>query len=169
LSTSSRHISQKLSTSPPFPLLLGTAFFVEGMFSLWFGFRCYNYASHHYSDTTWEAIADLPLVRGRSRISEALCPDWIQVTNDQVPKEFWTALDEKQLIDERTWDVIRQFSANCEKRLAVEHQIRIESSMTEHGHVILKERIPSKDYQTISLDDNLPSEEKNVQNPVSDK
>jgi hypothetical protein len=148
-----------------------TAFFVEGMFSLWFGFRCYDYVSHRYSDTSWEAIADLPLVRGRSRVSEALCPEWIQMTNEKVPKEFWKALDEKQLNDERTWRVIQQFSANCEKRLALERRIRVESSMASHEPIILKEKIPSSGYQSNNDggDSPLKQGQGTIHNLVSDQ
>jgi hypothetical protein len=133
-------------TTIPHDTMSCTAFFVESTFSLWFGFRCYNYASHYYSDTSWEAIAELPLVRGRSRASEALCPEWIQVTNTQVPNEFWKALDENQLNDGRTWRVIRQFSVNCEKRLELEQRIRKGLSSPEQEPVVLTERIPSGTY-----------------------
>jgi hypothetical protein len=138
------------------------------MFACWFGFRCYNYASHHHSDTSWEAIADLPLVRGRSRVSEALCPEWISVTNTQVPEEFWTALDEgDQLADGRTWRVIRQFSVHCEERLALERRIRREASMPDEDPVVMMERIPSTRHLSSDGGD-LPLDEDSVKNLVSD-
>jgi hypothetical protein len=114
------------------------------MFSLWVGFRCYDYASHH-SEANWEAISEIPLCKGRSRISEALCPEWIETTNAHIPEEFWKALATGKLRDQRTWTSIHNFSINCERRLSVEKKIRGEEMIPVDSPVVLKERISNED------------------------
>jgi hypothetical protein len=120
------------------------AFFVEGMFSLWVGFRSYDYASHYRSEASWQAVADLPLCQGRSRISEALCPEWIQTTKTLIPEPFWNALEDGKLRDERTWTAIRNFSVNCERRLSMEAKLRNEQSIPPGVPLVLPERVPTK-------------------------
>jgi hypothetical protein len=111
---------------------------VEGMFSLCAGYRFYEYASHH-SEAGWEAVSEIPLCRGRSRISEALCPEWIETTNTQIPPQFWQALDNGKLRDERTWNTIRTFSINCERRQFAEDRLQREGSISTDLPVALPE------------------------------
>jgi hypothetical protein len=138
-----RTISQSfLFTNQPCPsLYFFSAFFVEGIFSLWVGFRSYDYASHNRSEASWDAVADLPLCRGRSRVAEALCPEWIQTTKTMIPEPFWKALENGKLRDERTWTVIRNFSVNCERRLSLEGKLRREHSIPPGFPVILPKRV----------------------------
>jgi hypothetical protein len=121
------------------------ALFVEGLFSLWVGFRSYDYASHHRSEASWDAVAEIPLCQGRSRISEALCPEWIRTTRTQIPEPFWKAYQDGKLRDQRTWTAIRNFSANCERRLAVEHRIRQERGIALDSPVVLQEGVSVSD------------------------
>ena len=115
---------------------------VEGMFSLWVGYRCYDYASDSSRDSI-NAIAELPLCKGRSRVAEALCPEWIETTKTHIPGSFWKALAENKLQEERTWAAIQKFSINCEKRLAAERITRKVSSMREDEPVVLTKRVSS--------------------------
>eukprot|EP00536_Pseudo-nitzschia_multiseries_P000873 jgi/Psemu1/179774/e_gw1.11.14.1 len=117
-----------------------TANAVEGLFSLWAGYRCYDYASHRSEDSL-QAIATLPLCKGRSRASEALCPDWIATTHGKIPPAFWDTLDDHQLREEHTWEAIRAFSINCERRVAVEQTLRKQLSIPDHEPVVLPERL----------------------------
>lgn len=100
-----------------------SATFLEGTFSLWFGYRIYEYTSHQ-TKSTYDAIAEIPLCKGRSRIADTLCPGWVTITNEKIPNTFWIALDDGKLQDERTWKSIRQFSENCIKRQAYEEEVR---------------------------------------------
>ena len=118
------------------------------MFSVWAGFRFYEYASHH-SQTGWEAVSEIPLCKGRSRISEALCPEWIQTTNDQIPPAFWKALDEGKLRDNRTWNTIKTFSVNCERRQFAEKRRRKELSMAEDAPIALPKRLSPNDHSPL--------------------
>jgi hypothetical protein len=113
------------------------------MISSWFGFRSYDYASYNRSEASWEAVADLPLCQGRSRISETLCPEWTKTTKTMIPEPFWKALDDGKLRDERTWTAIRRFSINCERRLSLESKLRTEQSIPPGVPVVLGERVSS--------------------------
>ena len=126
---------------------------VEGLFSLWVGYRCYDFFSHshlssksfdkanHQSKDSVDAITAIPLCRGRSKISEALCPGWIDITAQQIPRAYWKALKEGRLRDERIWTAIQMFSKNCERRLAAERAVRRELSLPDSRPVELPARI----------------------------
>ena len=124
---------------------------MEGTFSIWVGYRCYDYTSHRSKDSM-NAIAELPLCRGRSRVADALCPEWNQITNTQIPSSFWQALEDGGKIqDERTWFAIKSFSTNCERRLAVEKSIRSRDlSIPGEQPVVLTERVPSEEEKVLS-------------------
>ena len=126
------------------------AYLVEGTFSIWVGYRCYDYTSHRSKDSM-SAIAELPLCSGRSRVADALCPDWNQITNTQIPSSFWQALEDGKIPDERTWFAIQSFSTNCERRLAVEKSIRSRDlSIPGEQPVELTERVPSEEEKVLS-------------------
>ncbi|MGK3751116.1 MAG: hypothetical protein ACI8RD_003416 [Bacillariaceae sp.] len=125
------------------------AYLVEGMFSIWLGYRCYDYVSHRSKDSM-NAIAELPLCRGRSRVADALCPEWNQITKTQIPSSFWQALEDGKIQDERTWLAIKTFSSNCDRRLAVEKSIRRDFSIPGEQHVVLAERVPLEEEKVLS-------------------
>ena len=126
------------------------AYLVEGTFSIWVGYRCYDYTSHRSKDSM-NAIAELPLCSGRSRVADALCPEWNQITNTQIPSSFWQALEDGKIQDERTWFAIQSFSTNCERRLAVEKSIRSRDlSIPGEQPVVLTERVPSEEEKVVS-------------------
>jgi hypothetical protein len=85
----------------------------------------------HQSKGTYEAVADLPLVQGKSRISDALCADWVRITTREIPPSFWQVLNQSStatkdsdsggdggdgLKEERTWLAIQRFAQNCMAR-----------------------------------------------------
>ncbi len=115
---------------------------------MWLGYRCYDFVSHSrsLSDSTEnhdsvDAIAALPLCKGRSKIAESLCPGWINITRQQISAAYWKALDDGKLRDERTWKAIQTFSNNCELRLTVEGRIRKELSLPDHQPLELPAKI----------------------------
>lgn len=134
---------------------------------MWVGYRCYDYISHNHSSSSLsshdgannnrshqptdsvDAIAALPLCRGRSKISEALCPGWIDVTKKQIPGAYWNALEDGRLRDERTWKAIHEFSSNCERRLASEGALRRELSLPDDRPVALPARIDAGNTQSL--------------------
>lgn len=125
------------------------AYLVEGTFSIWVGYRCYDYTSHRSKDSM-NAIAELPLCSGRSRVADALCPEWNQITKTHIPSSFWQALEDGKIQDERTWFAIKSFSTNCERRLAVEKSIRRDLSIPGEQPVVLTERVPSEEEKVLS-------------------
>jgi hypothetical protein len=98
-------------------------------------------------------------------MAEALCPDWIEITQHQVPRSFWTAFENEELRDERSWSAIRQFSVNCEKRLVVETRIRMERSLPEKEPISLSERVAD---DTVDSPDS-PMSKSMVANLLSDQ
>ena len=107
---------------------------------MWAGFRAYDYASHQ-STSSYTMVSQLPLCKGRSRVSEVLCDEWIDITNKQMPNEFWKAHQSGLLRDGKTWTAFHQFALNCQKRHAFEKQIRMEQQIQE-GPVNLPTKVP---------------------------
>jgi hypothetical protein len=108
---------------------------------MWAGFRAYDFASQQ-STSSYTTISQIPLCKGRSQISEALCPEWVDITNNKIPSEFWEAHQTGNLRDEKTWTAFRQFSLNCQKRHALEEQIRKEERIASDSPVNLTKRVP---------------------------
>ena len=103
-------------------------------------------------------VAEIPLCKGRSRISEALCPEWIHITTNQIPADFWKVLEDGDgLRDEQTWRAIQQFSRNCIKRQAFEDYIRKKNGVSDLEHISLPERVPDEledwSVHPLSIDD----------------
>lgn len=57
-------------------------------------------------------LARMPLVQGRSLISEELCFDFIK-EHDKIPAQVWTS---KEAIESSSMQAIRTFVHNCQKR-----------------------------------------------------
>lgn len=68
-------------------------------------------------------LADIPLVEGRSVISDELCDDAIS-TYYQTPKEIWTKNRESNDPNATTLQLIQTFVKNCEKRSAFENTLK---------------------------------------------
>ena len=116
---------------------IGTA--VGGSLSFWAGLRAYQLAGQT-SDSTFEGISQIPLVRGRSLVAEKVCPEWVQITRRDIPQAFWDNLDDaNSLQDERTWHAIRTFSQNCIRRKLYERAI---AKGNQGGIVSLPEPVP---------------------------
>ena len=108
---------------------------------MWAGLRAYGFASQQTTNT-YSAVAQVPLCKGRSQISEALCPEWVDITNNQIPREFWEAHENGMLQDKKTWTAFRQFSLNCQKRYVYENQIRLNQNIAKGVPVNLLEEVP---------------------------
>ena len=129
---------------------------LEGAFSCWFGYRAYNHLSHA-STQTYDRIADLPLVAGKSRIASALCSDWIDVSQDQVSTEFWNDLNNHNaqgeeennniIRDPQTWQAIQRFTENCILREEAEQNIRQEQGLASSQAVALPKRLVNSAYR----------------------
>ena len=57
-------------------------------------------------------LARMPLVQGRSLISEELCFDFIK-EHDKIQPQVWTS---KEAIESSSMQAIREFVHNCQKR-----------------------------------------------------
>lgn len=112
-----------------------TAILVEGAFSIWAGNRAYQLAAQK-SEDIYELIAKVPLCAGRSVISEKLCSEFIDITNNQIPQAFWQNLNEGNLRDEREWKAIRQFSTNCVRRQRYEAHLRTTEGISHQDEPI---------------------------------
>ena len=125
--------------------------FIEGAFSMWAGFRAYDYSSQQ-STSSYTTVSQIPLCKGRSQVSEVLCEEWIDITNNRIPNEFWKVHQsgERLLRDDQTWTAIHQFALNCQKRNAFEKQIRrnqtknvtISQSNDDNSPVVLPTKVP---------------------------
>jgi hypothetical protein len=115
----------------------GTA--VGASLSFWAGVRAYQVAGQT-SESTFEGISQIPLVRGRSLVAEKVCPEWVQITRRDIPQVFWDNLDDaNSLQDERTWHAIRTFSQNCIRRKLYERAL----AKDHPGEILsLPERVP---------------------------
>lgn len=112
-----------------------TAILVEGAFSIWAGNRAYHLAVRQ-SEDTYDLIAKVPLCAGRSLISEKMCSEFMDITNNQIPQAFWQNLNKGNLRDEQEWKAIRQFSINCARRQRYEAHIRKTEGITNHDKSI---------------------------------
>lgn len=110
-------------------------FFIEGSLSFWIGVRAYQMASQS-TDGTYETIAQVPMVKARSIVSDKLCPEWVKITKRDIPPAFWENLDEGNLQDTRTWTAIRDFSQNCIKRKLYERVVAKELGVAHTGETV---------------------------------
>ena len=103
-----------------------TAFLIESTFGLWAGWKAYHgffattlsngNGNHSYE----QSLADIPLVSGKSKLSESLCNDWIQITKHQIPSAFWEYQKDNQNNGNSSWKYIQRFADNCMQRQALE-------------------------------------------------
>ena len=90
----------------------------------------------------YDTASDIPLIEGRSDISDKLCSDFIAQYNSIRP-EFW-----KEYTDDGL-SAIQEFVANCRKRQAFERRLRRDSGMGPNDPV----SIPSGGVPRDFLDD----------------
>lgn len=109
-----------------------TAFVFEASFGAWAGWRGYNIMSSK-NTSSYEEIAKLPLVAGRSKVAERVCPEWINLVQKEIHPEFWKNLDhgeESRLRDPQRWRLVRDFARNCVKRNAFEESYRKQNELS---------------------------------------
>ena len=66
----------------------------------------------------YDAMTEIPLLQGRSTLSDVLCDDFIHLYHREIPKSFWQEYEDDILT------TISRIVQNCEKRRAFEHKIR---------------------------------------------
>jgi hypothetical protein len=79
----------------------------------------------------FEAAADIPLVPGRSAISDTLCSDFIE-NYKRLPKELWTP---KKIHRDDVTKSIKTFVENCQRRQRMERQLRYNAGLDENDAV----------------------------------
>ena len=135
---------------------------IQASMAGWVGVRSYRMVSASRDDS-YAHIANIPLVPGRSALSDALCSSWID-TYRSIPQEFWWREDKKK--DERAWNAIRMFAIHCLQRREYEKQVKQEMGVCEDvEHVAL----PLPVDQVVKMEDVLTKEEVNVNELVRDR
>jgi hypothetical protein len=66
----------------------------------------------------YDTMAEIPLLQGRSHLSDALCDDFIHLYHHDIPPSFWTDNEDDILT------TITRVVQNCEKRRAFEKKIQ---------------------------------------------
>jgi hypothetical protein len=79
---------------------------------------------------TFDAISNVPLVEGRSAVSDTLCADFIDQKN-KLPKKLWTEYNDDAVT------MLRKFIENCQRRTQYERQLRIEKGLEPEEPVII--------------------------------
>jgi hypothetical protein len=102
-----------------------SAFLFEGTFTFWAGWRAYHATLSMQSNEMYNELASIPLCQGKSHVSDTLCPDFIKLTNDSIPLEFWYNVNDgnADLKNKDTLKAIFTFSQNCTKRKKFESLI----------------------------------------------
>ena len=149
----------------------------EASFGFWAGWRGYHMLSASQAGT-YEALAGIPLVEGRSELSDSLCGEWTRIVRERVPPAFWKNVDlmeaagggdgggggddyfgrdKPKLKDIRTWTAIRKFSENCLKRDSYERRIRAEQGLADDASVMVpssgvpEATVPSRAMRSVEL------------------
>lgn len=131
---------------------------LEGSFGFWAAFKGFGMAvdkqvtidtvtaeSSTGAGTIQEEIIKLPLVQGKSLVSETICDEWTKNVKHRVPKDFWKAVEmdsntakimntkkENDALSQSQirirqgifWDAVLRFESACAKRKYFEDLIR---------------------------------------------
>ena len=127
----SQKLQEKLSQQQQQPqkkalLHKATSFLIESTFGLWAGWKAYhgffstNLSNINSNQNYERSLADIPLVPGKSKLSESLCNDWIHITKHQIPSAFWEYQHDNQNNRNSSWKYIQRFADNCVKRQSLE-------------------------------------------------
>ena len=81
-------------------------------------------------------LADIPLVEGRSVVSDELCIDSLLLFN-QYPKEFWTKAPDTGILTTEYLKTMNRFVRNCEKRAVYEDKIREQRGLSRTASVAI--------------------------------
>lgn len=124
------------------PLQKGGMLLFELSFGFWASWRGYHIVTDHMGKGGgYDEISKIPLVQGRSAISDTICEDWVELTYDTIPPEFWHNLthgeEECKLKDYGAWRAIRSFADNCVKRSRYEDALRRERGLDDGAPVAI--------------------------------
>lgn len=122
----------KLYKEGPAVRLIGTIFDS----ALAFVFGGISWALAIDKKKVFAAAADIPLVEGKSEISDKLCSDFIHIYHETIPSKFWTENSDDSLT------TITNFVKNCEKRHLYERRLRREMGLSNTTEVSLPSRVP---------------------------
>ena len=70
----------------------------------------------------FQAVSEIPLIEGRSAVSDTLCQDFI-AQKGKVPKRLWKEYNDDAFV------MLRDFIDNCQRRMQVERQIRTDRGL----------------------------------------
>ena len=115
----------------------------EGSFGFWAAYRGYHMAVDLRAENIYEEIVALPLVKGRSIVSDSICDEWEDIVRYKVSNDFWRHLDLNKndgeaarsgasrfigsgegLKNEDFFRGVLKFHDSCRKRKAMEDAIR---------------------------------------------
>jgi hypothetical protein len=99
----------------------------------------------------FETVADIPLLSGRSAISDTLCTDFIE-NYHRLPKSLW---HHERLKDDDLSRNIKRFVENCMKRQQYERILRLESQIDESTQVVIPEPGVPRNFKILSTEENL--------------
>lgn len=85
----------------------------------------------------FNTLADMPLIEGKSEISNSLCNDFINIHKNETRSRFW-----KENTDE-TICSINKFVKNCEKRHLYQKKIRRDMGLASSGEGMEEMELPS--------------------------
>lgn len=129
----------------------GFTLIFETLFSLMVGRKCYDITVKEDGEM-YDKVVKIPLVQGRSIISDKLCPEWIDRSYNQIPKKFWDNVSNQLIEDElsdssfmdslqksktvsdpKTWNIIALFAENCKRREVFLQTVKNESDVVSQS------------------------------------
>jgi hypothetical protein len=133
------------------PVQKAVQLLIEASFGVWTGWAGYNKVSN-LQEGSYEKIAKLPLVEGRSAFADGMCDEWMNITYNRIPLAFWRNLDgtcndtaaelgladssmRPKVKDPKSFEAIRQFADNCAKRQAFEKKLRRQRGLDDNTPV----------------------------------
>lgn len=134
----------------------GLNLLLEASFGIWVGqlgyqqLHNYNYANTNQKNFQQD-MASIPLCAGRSQVSDILCDDWLHLTNHTIPSAFWDNIrkdDDKEQLNpsiyqQSTFQAIRTFAQNCQRRKLYEKQLSSSNQQKQHPIVVPKPGVPT--------------------------
>lgn len=117
------------------------SFLFELSFGAWAGWRGYSILSSQ-NNQSYDEIAKIPLCTGRSRVSDKVCPEIVNLVHKEIPPPFWSNLDdgdECKLKDPNRWRAVRSFADNCIKRNVFEESYRKQHGLKSEAVVVVQE------------------------------
>ena len=124
-----REAEAKARTGPNAKLKSMAGFLFEGTLGFWASYRGYHLAVSMRSDDVYDDIVNLPLVEGKSIVSDHICDEFSDVIRYKVHPAFWKNLDQtndgaQKLSHEDFFRGVLEFEDSCKKRKAFEKVIR---------------------------------------------